>query len=91
MFTCKSYNGKGCDPEQVAWGQLYVDRGDQKNLGPEDSGWLNIRAEAQPYGTGVLTGVFSPSGRVCLYNLPWGIEKTAWRPGDLQAFMLRVL
>ena len=50
---------------QVAWGQLYIDRGDQKNLGPEDSGWLNIRAEAQPYGSGVLTGVFSPSGEEC--------------------------
>lgn len=47
---------------QAAWGQLYVDRGDQKELGPADSGWLNLRAEAQPYGTGVLTGIFSSTG-----------------------------
>ena len=51
--------------QQVAWGQLYIDAGDQKDLGPASSGWLNLRAEAQPYGTGVLTGTFSSTGACC--------------------------
>lgn len=65
---------------QVAWGQLYVDRGDQKNLGPEDSGWLNFRAKAQPYGNGVLTGTFSPSGWQC--SIPITASETLQRPGQ---------
>lgn len=40
--------------------QLYVDRGDQRDL--NDSGFVNFRAEAQPDGAGIFTGTFSSTG-----------------------------
>jgi hypothetical protein len=47
----------------VAWGQLYVDQGDQRDLAAgTHSGFVNFRAEAQPDGTGILTGTFSATG-----------------------------
>jgi hypothetical protein len=45
----------------VAWGQLYIDQGEEQDL-VERGLVVNFRAEVQPNGHGMLTGTFSSSG-----------------------------
>ena len=52
----------------VAWGQLYIDQGEEQDL-VERGLVVNFRAEVQPNGHGMLTGTFSSSGEGSLIAL----------------------
>ncbi len=64
LIQCLSCGAGSASRALLAWGQLYVDRGDQRDIDSgADSGWINFRAEAQPDGAGILTGTFSTRGK----------------------------
>lgn len=48
----------------VAWGQLYIDSGEENDLHTGGE-FVNFRAEVQPSGNGMLTGTFSSTGASC--------------------------
>ena len=47
----------------VAWGQLYIDNGEETDLALGGV-FVNFRAEVQPSGNGMLTGTFSSTGQL---------------------------
>lgn len=56
----------------VAWGQLYIDQGEEQDL-VERGLVVNFRAEVQPNGHGMLTGTFSSAGGGSLNALSVGV------------------
>lgn len=60
FIECDNFAGSASGA-WVAWGQLYIDQGEEQDL-VERGLVVNFRAEVQPNGHGMLTGTFSSSG-----------------------------
>ena len=69
----------------VAWGQLYIDQGEEQDL-VERGLVVNFRAEVQPSGHGMLTGTFSSSGECSLSPLSVRLHESTCPSGAMQCF-----